>query len=428
MNEMVIYYLNKGRYEEAISLHEEDLDEFQEVDGDGKYYFYLAKAYHELEDYHKAVNYYHQVLDYFSNFTNLKTGEKETIKFDQVKHPINLLYKIWAESLIDEKSKQKYSDLKLNYFEAKNTNALDLYTSIILLHRTLKDWYEDRKIYHYLGFLFSQNSIKFNKVWNKWNEKGVTRSKFISFLKVEIRESVFGQEPSGDTEETGTQFWLDKIKDYNADTATNWYYTTTLEKILLTLDIIEHSKEKKIGIPLPYLKPKYFKNFKEDKEHIYPGTPSQFKDFKKQNASIEGIKKYIKNLNAGYELGNKIKWDCSELEWIDLTEEDKNKKLNLLKELIHQKRPINSIGNLVLLHLSINRGFGNDYYTDKRISVINNTENGEYVRQHTLKVFVKQTDSADLSNWTMNDITHNADKIYETLQDFFEFKKEEEKL
>lgn len=365
------------------------------------------------------------VLEYFSTFTNLKTGEKETIKFDPIKHPINLLYKIWAESLIDEIGKQKYFDLKLNYFETKNTIALALYTSIILLHRTLKDWYEDREIYHYLGFLFSQKSISFNAVWKEWNIENKTRSQFISFLKNELQKCIFGKEPNGETEDTGTQFWLDKIKDYDSENPTNWYETSQLEKILLFLDIIEHSQIKKSGVPLPFLKPIYFKSFKEDKEHIYPGTPTQFKDFKKQNASIIGIKKYIKELNKGYGADNRIKWNCSEINWNDFSEEEKNKNLSELKEQIHQKRPINSIGNLVLLHLSINRGFGNDYYIDKRISVINNTENGEYVRQHTLKVFVKQTNNDDLSNWTMMDIRHNANKIHNTIKSFFNYKNEE---
>ncbi|MCC5915744.1 MAG: DUF262 domain-containing protein [Cryomorphaceae bacterium] len=359
------------------------------------------------------------VLEYFSNLTNLKTGEKETIKFEQGKHPINQLYKIWAES-------KGENEIKLGLFETKNTNALDLYVSIILLHRTLKDWYEDREIYHYLGFLFSQKSISFNEVWNEWNEENRTRDQFILFLKTELKNCVFGKESTNESEDTGIQFWLDKIKDYDTENPTNWYETSQLEKILLLLDFIDHSKKKENGIPLPFLKPKYFKNFREDKEHIYPGTPTQFKDFKKQSASVLGIKNYIKELNKGYEADNKIKWSCSEIEWDEFSEEEKNNKLSELKEQIHQKRPINSIGNLVLLHLSINRGFGNNYYADKRITVINNTENGEYVRHHTLKVFVKQTDNEDISSWTMQDIRNNADKIHNTVKTFFNFNNEVE--
>ena len=359
-----------------------------------------------------------EVKSYFKSFTNVETGEKETIKFNHEKHPINLLYKLYAE-LKKEKS------IRLAMFETKSTDALSLYVSIIDLHRTIKDWFEDREIYHFLGFLFSLRVVNFSKIWEKWNSEKFTRLDFIDFLKGEIKKAVFGSESNeGAEENSGITFWLNKIKDYNSETPTYWKGIPELQKILLLLDIIEHSKEKEKGVPLPFLKPLYFKNYKEDEEHIYPSTPfditeKKFKDLKDPMKSIED---YLNKLNVGYEDDKLIKWDIKNVEWQDFTAEEKNEKLISLKNEIHQKRPINSIGNLVLLHLSINRGFGNDYYADKRICVINNTENGHYVRQHTLKVFVKQTESSDLNDWTMQDITSNADKIYNVLSDFFTVK------
>lgn len=359
-----------------------------------------------------------EVKSYFKSFTNVETGEKETIKFNHEKYPINLLYKLYAE-LKKEKS------IRLAMFETKSTDALSLYVSIIDLHRTIKDWFEDREIYHFLGFLFSLRVVNFSKIWEKWNSEKFTRLDFIDFLRGEIKKAVFGSESNeGAEENSGITFWLNKIKDYNSETPTYWKGIPELQKILLLLDIIEHSKEKEKGVPLPFLKPLYFKNYKEDEEHIYPSTPfditeKKFKDLKDPMKSIED---YLNKLNVGYEDDKLIKWDIKNVEWQDFTAEEKNEKLISLKNEIHQKRPINSIGNLVLLHLSINRGFGNDYYADKRICVINNTENGHYVRQHTLKVFVKQTESSDLNDWTMQDITSNADKIYNVLSDFFTVK------
>jgi hypothetical protein len=102
---------------------------------------------------------------------------------------------------------------------------------------------------------------------------------------------------------------------------------------------------------------------------------------------------------------------------IDLQEKENRRQK--LKAEIHIKRPINSIGNLVLLHSSINRSFGNDYYSDKREMVINNTITGKYVRQHTLNVFVKSTSRVNLNDWTMNDITENAKSTYDTFVSFF---------
>lgn len=359
------------------------------------------------------------VAAYFTPFTNMKTGEKETIKFNQEKHPINLLYKLRSE--INQNAEK---EIRLSLFETKNTNALDLYISIIQLHRTLKDWCEDREIYHFLGFLFSLKALTFQKVWKEWNKPQNTRIEFIGHLKAEIKKAIFGNEPKdGEEAVSGMEFWLNKIKDYD----TNWKGIPELQKLLLLLDIIEHANEKKSGIPLPFLKPSYFKNQKEDEEHVYPATPQDIteKRFKDLPDPMTSIENYLTKINSGYDGESVIEWGIGSDIWQNLSEEDKNKKLGNLKTEIHQKRPINSIGNLVLLHLSINRGFGNDYYTDKRISVINNTENGEYVRQHTLKVFVKQTESSDLNDWTMHDITSNADRVHTTLLDFFKVEKKE---
>ena len=270
--------------------------------------------------------------------------------------------------------------------------------------------------------------MSFQKVWKEWNKTGYTRIEFICNIKSEIKKAIFGNESKvGEEEDSGMWFWLNKIKDYNTPSPTYWKGIPELQKILLLLDIIEHANEKKGGIPLPFLRPSYFKNQKEDEEHVYPATPQDIteKRFKDLADPMSSIEDYLKKINTGYDGEFLIKWGINSDTWQELLAEEKNEKLGLLKKEIHQKRPINSIGNLVLLHLSINRGFGNDYYTDKRICVINNTENGKYVRQHTLKVFVKQIVSSNLNDWTMEDITSNADRIQNTLLEFFKIDEKE---
>ena len=69
--------------------------------------------------------------------------------------------------------------------------------------------------------------------------------------------------------------------------------------------------------------------------------------------------------------------------------------------------------------MSINRGFGNDYYQDKRRVVLKNTKEGHFVRPHTLNVFAKQDENfGDLNNWTMNDIKRNAENIKNKISGF----------
>ena len=362
-----------------------------------------------------------EVKEYFKSFSKIITDPQETIKFDEKIHPINLLYQLWVNK--EEKADKKH--IKLHDFEQSDKkNPLEIYNDISHLHRTLKDWHEDRQIYHFLGYLFAHSKINFEEVWAKWNNKNQTRIKFINYLKEKIQETAFGKEPNEQNVNTGFDYWINEMQRYESENAHNWYASTSneLEKILILLDIIELSQEKEKGNPLPYLRAQFFNKINEDKEHIYPCTP---KDIKILDNNLKVIKEYLEKLNKS--LKNKIKFqinDINDEEWNKFSDEQKQGELEALQNEIHHKTPINSIGNLVLLHLSINRGFGNDYYIYKRESVINNIHNGEYVRQHTLNVFVKQQvdkiNQTDLNDWDISDIEKNAKYIVAKLKSFFD--------
>jgi hypothetical protein len=90
-----------------------------------------------------------------------------------------------------------------------------------------------------------------------------------------------------------------------------------------------------------------------------------------------------------------------------------------LKHEIHKKTPINSIGNLVLLHQTINRGYGNEGYRTKRNEILSNTVNGLYVRQHTVNVFLKHKAHDNLNEWNFDDVRKNADEIAIKIEEFF---------
>lgn len=351
------------------------------------------------------------VKQYFQNFTRIQTGKKETIKFNQEIHPINLLYKIWVET-------KGENEITLHCFEKEE--ALVMYQSILKLHRILQDWFEDRKIYHFLGFLFAHSQIKIKTVFEQWLSTNSTRDHFKNIWCVQqLQTAVFGKEDA-DKEDVGYKYWKPKIIDYNSDNKTNWYHTLIIQKILILLDIIAHSETRENGVPLPFLKPRYFKNFKEDKEHIFSGTPRELKEIKDLPNPIEKLNEYIDSLNIEYNVSNHIAYfKYNQTAWSSLTEEEQSQALDEFKKLIHEKRPVNSLGNLVLLHLTINRGFGNNAYVLKRANVIENTINGLYVRQHTVNAFIKSTSSKDLNNWTLKDVERNADNIHTTLEEFF---------
>jgi hypothetical protein len=344
------------------------------------------------------------VREFFLPLVKIYTDPEETIGFDPNINAINLLYSLWLQSL-KTKNESKIDSVKLKYFETKTINALKLYNNILSLHRTLVDWYEDRNIYHYLGYISNTSlTFNFNRIVSFWQTKSKTRNQFNDELKRLICITTFGIEGK---KKQGFEYWKEKIIDLKTDNKINWYDSKQLEKILILLDIIALSE----NTNLPFLKSTHFKKNEEDKEHIYPCTPKSIKMLK-EGDGLKSINTYLEKLSLP-------QLEETEEEWSILDEFEKEEILNNLSKLIHDETNINSIGNLVLLHFSINRGFGNDYYIDKRASVIKNSQDNKYVRQHTLKVFTKQLNSLeDLNNWSMKDIEINANNIATILENF----------
>ena len=96
----------------------------------------------------------------------------------------------------------------------------------------------------------------------------------------------------------------------------------------------------------------------------------------------------------------------------DETEQELTQLQNLLNSA-----GLNSIGNMVLLDLRINRSYGNADYAHKRTIIFQEYMNQKYVRPHTLAVFMKgdidarEATGIPLNRWTLEDIKRNTDKI-----------------
>lgn len=329
-----------------------------------------------------------EVKRYFKRFVSIKSDEISDGNklFKDDKYPINLLLLLFAE-------KKGESKLTLEFIEKNNNNALELYKEIIKLHSTLKDWYNDREIYHYLGFLFAQSQIKFKDVWNWWNTETNTREDFKSRLKTSIKKTVIN-------EETTTSI--------NSDTV-NWYdeEQTSLVKILILLDVYWSTKSSQVFLP-----PSAFEKYGHDIEHIFPQNPKEVKD----------KKSYIKFL-IDNNLAKENKKLMTEFETM-ADEPEFQKRVNEYIQKYVGDIKTNSIGNLVLLDASKNRSIGNNPYSVKRAALIDDINRGTYMRPHTLKVFVRYFDSGknentDHSHWTNTDILANAKAIENTLNVFF---------
>jgi len=328
------------------------------------------------------------VRTYFKRFISIKSDEiNEGNKlFKDDKYPINFLLLLFAE-------KNGKEVLTLEFVEENNNDTLSLYKELLKLNATLRDWFSDREIYHYLGFLFSQSKLKFKEIWDYWSLKSDTRDDFKKFLKIKIKEVIF----------------KDEIVLGNDVDSTNWYddEQTTLIKILILLDVIWSIKNNQAYLPVIS-----FEKTGNDIEHIFPQNP---KDISDKMSYINFLVKY-----------NLAKQDKEiEVGFIDNKDDPEFKKKveDYIQKYIGQIK-INSIGNLVLLDASKNRSIGNSPYSVKRAALVDDMNRGTFMRPHTLKVFVRyfvtaKNDNQDIMHWTNSDIEANVKSIEKNITSFF---------
>jgi len=336
------------------------------------------------------------VKTYFNWLNKITIPSAETIDFNSEVYPINLLYKLYL-------SKNGKKEIKLRDFEIHQ--YIDLYKDLISLHRTIKDWYEDCEIYHFVKFLIAHTNTSFEKIWNMWCEPTTDRRSFIVQIKEQVKCSIKDESINN----------IDNTKE-------NWFYNDDLCKILILLDIIQIINSQKKGNKLPYLAPQHFRPELEDREHIFPQTPISQKDIEKPTPELKNkIEKYLNILrmiliDVSSITLNDINWTSPKDDIVKL-KDDINKKISGVID-------INSIGNICLLHKHVNRSYGNNFYTLKRHEIIKNTRNGEYIRPHTLNAFDKGYSEIvdNLDCWTNNDIKANAQYIKKQIVDFFNIK------
>lgn len=334
------------------------------------------------------------VKEYFSKLVTIKSEEAGVGNklFDEEKYPINYLYLLLAE----KKSEKK---LTLELIEKHNNDALGLYKELIKLHNTLQDWYQDREIYHFIGFLFNnkpKKDFKFATIWDLW-VKCKNRVEFIIGLK-ELMLLVL----------------LDGGELIEFDDNTIDWYNEKPEKLvqaLILMDVIHSIKSNQNFLP-------HFAFIKSnnDIEHIFPQSPKE----------VEKQKEYITFLN---------KTVLTEDKRFDLSKFDKKKEdeqyLETVNNFINEQTStfkINSIGNLVLLYFKLNRSISNSNYSDKRARIITHFNEGNFIQPHTFSVFVRnfnniENENKDYEHWTNNDIEANATYIATQIKTFFNIQK-----
>lgn len=366
-----------------------------------------------------------------------------------------------------------------NYFQnrislaGKKKAAENVWKTVKDYFRELEYWYNDRKLYHLIGFLIdcgdsisSLMKLRFKAVTDGNGEERTVRLKkdeFIEVIENEVR---------------------DKMSDVT-DIESISYPDNRITRILLLFNVLSVIESERDDIKFPFDK---YKKENWDKEHIASQTDKDKSEVPTDNSDrvawIDDMIYYftgIREKDAKDEDGKTITDERLKAEWVvkrvkvyieseslsiariidDVKKEKRKTEMilssillkakelsmltskqrsasgqkeeydNILKKLFRETRVYfdedrisdedkDHIGNMALLNASINRSYGNAYFAIKRMHIKDKDSDGIFIPLTTKNVFMKyyskRVDS--MLVWTNDDATDYCTAIKERLSRF----------
>ena len=411
----------------AVQITRSAEEKYETSDSDthkeNKVYEYRVKMGMELD----AINLWcniQEVRKYLELFLPDNAFEKSG--FFVKDHPIDYLYRMMYEIHSDKTAKFEFRffEYGLDKNNKNNDDNWEMYEELKNIYSSLYDWYGDKEIYHYSAFLFSQykSKVNFKNIYEEWEKKGTSKKKFAEYLKSLIVQNLLSpfrdeNEGSGNSQdnpadEKAVKVLLTEISDIQH----NWYGDPMSSTILVLSDVILCTRKNSLNrLPIDR-----FRRNSEDIEHIGCRTPNEedCADTDKWRAYIEEIEK------SGIDIEKDTikRWKAS-LESSSDTQKQIDKIVSELNAY-----GLNSIGNLVLLDLSVNRcyDYRNASFHKKKTIILShyfgNVENikgkseekVKPIRPYTLKAFTSEEDN----KWTLEDIRKTAEALSSTIKNF----------
>lgn len=264
----------------------------------------------------------------------------------------------------------------------KKDKIKDIWREVKQCFQTLEEWYQDRKLYHKIGYLIAIG-YSINEIYELKNSK--SKMEFLKLINNKILEYL----PDDDLSEL--QYGFDKIRHillfHNVQTLLNNQNETTR---------------------FPFDR---YKKEKWDVEHITALADQPPRSDQHKKDWIKEILDNSSNLNLDSQLQNKILEVQSDLSQFD------EFFIQFMESFQDQGLDVNSIDNLVLLDSSTNRSYKNSVFPIKRRKIIEREKTGTFVPICTKNVFMKfySTDIEQMSFWGEKDREQYLNDIEETI-------------
>ena len=284
----------------------------------------------------------------------------------------------------------------------------DKIKSIYLIFR---EWYEDRELYHLLGYLFEESNIKINDVIQNWED--LSKSDFKKrWLKGKVEETI------KDLDYTNLQY-----KENNAG----------IKKVLLLFNILTSLLKENSLTRFSFDK---FKKEQWDIEHVCSQTDKQLESkdvlpwckdvimYYFRTVDLPDIKTRIKELGYDNDLGQELiqiygLYNSGDKDLVKARELF-DKMQARFKENDASIKNRDNIGNLTLLDAKTNRSYKNAFYPIKRMKIVENDESGIFIPIATKNMFLKfySNQVANMIEWTEQDRIDYLEKMSEVIDNY----------
>ncbi len=284
----------------------------------------------------------------------------------------------------------------------KHKSANDIWDESQEFFRYLVDWFNDREIYHKVGYLLNFNYTLLDLI-NDY--KGKTKSEFKDSLHIKIENMV-----------SNVILMNIEYKHNKND--------KIIEKVLLLFNIETILRNKNSNIKFQFDRYKYKdKDNKEnwDIEHISSQTQKGIETKQERIDWLETLFKYyfiIEKTKETKETNEKYEKHLKKLssdKWFEKFYIKISKKLQQNNTI-----ETDNIANLTLLDSKTNRGYGNAFFPIKRAIIIEKDSKGTFVPIATKNLFLKQYSKklSNMMNWDGSDMESYRKAIYNTLKHY----------
>ena len=316
---------------------------------------------------------------------------------------IDYLFEIFCDKhnllkQVDGKEKDRYAIFRAISEFLVGKDVDDVWKEIQDIYDTLRDWYNDYFLYHTIGLLLiidkGNDAVIINELYNEYSK--VDKKTFKNHILNRIKELYVSDKkvtPFSKFDEEQIKADLEELTIQESE---------KVRSVLLLYNIALLVNANNTYERFPF---ELFKNGTWDIEHINPQTP--------KDATAEEKKNWLQSYMQ-------IIKDREILDNIEKCIQDNYENFAVVSDMVSQKLDIvdnDSISNLVLLHASINRGYKNDCFSEKRKKIIEvertKSNDEKYIPIGTKWVFLKGYDKASqLVVWAADDMKEYVEDIW----------------